>query len=121
MKTDRYWLTDTWLHAVNIKLDRFNGLYAVIVTNVSEVLRKDAVSAMCCIAASPCVLLELPMFWTPGSGNLHFLGICPKQSYERELQTASDTAAIPACNIRRRVRCRRPLNHVVDTAIGIEH
>jgi hypothetical protein len=54
--------------------------------------------------ASPSVLIELPMFWTAGSGILHFLGICPKQSYERELQTASDTAAIPACNTRRRER-----------------
>lgn len=35
-------------------------------------------------------------------GILHFLGICPKHSYKRELQSASDTTAIPACSIRRR-------------------
>jgi hypothetical protein len=54
--------------------------------------------------------------WTPAWGGrpgiLHFLGICPKHSYKRELQTASDTTAIPACSIRRHEgrlhRCRQP-------------
>ena len=84
-------------------LNQFNG-FPTLINLMIEVLRKDASTSMALIVASPSVLIELPMFWTAGSGILHFLGICPKQSYERELQTASDTAAIPACNIRRRER-----------------